>query len=126
IDFEETVGGQRHRYPELLNVERGLVAGKVIFTCDRPPDTHNAEAWLERRQLGAGARWAVVDSRQSSWVPRPKEAIFLRGHCDFGQTHYWRVRVEVKGTITQADGKKEPFEVADTSRESLIVCREKR
>ncbi|HZO66573.1 MAG TPA: hypothetical protein VFB74_16355 [Kribbellaceae bacterium] len=111
VEFEETVGGTLHRYPEMLNEDLRLVAGKAIFTCGRPPNTHHATASLEKRRQGAGAQWVVADRQQSSRVPRPKEALFLRGTCDFGETQYWRVHVEIKGTARQADGRVEAFEV---------------
>jgi len=110
----------------MLNEELRLVVGKVIFTCDQPPNTHNAIASLEKRNPGIGAQWVVVDKQQSSRVPRPKETIFLRGTCDFGEIQYWRVHVEIKGTVTQVDGMTAPFEVEDFSSRNQITCRERR
>lgn len=126
VEFEETVGGEHHRYPEILNEDLRLVAGKAIFTCDHRPNTHNATASLEKQRQGIGAQWVVVDRQQSSRVPHPKEAMFLRGTCDLGETQYWRVRVEIKGTVTQADGMIVPFEVEDFSSRERITCRERR
>jgi hypothetical protein len=103
-----------------------LVVGKAIFTCDRPPRTHDATAWLEKRRQGAGAEWTTVDGQQTSRVPRPKEALFLHGTCEFGETAYWRVRVQINGTIRQDDGRIDAFAAEDSSREIRIVCRERR
>jgi hypothetical protein len=126
VEFEETVSGTPHRYPEMLDVEQRLVVGKVIFTCDKAPRTHNATAYLEKRRQGAGADWRTVDIGQMSRIPRPKDSIFLRGTCEFGQTEYWRVRVEVNGTIEQADGTVDAFAMDDSSREARVTCRQKR
>ncbi|MGQ0775700.1 MAG: hypothetical protein ACT4NY_14990 [Pseudonocardiales bacterium] len=126
VEFDEVVGNEHHRYPEMLNEELRLVVGKAIFTCDQPPKKHNAIASLEKRNPGLGAQWVVVDKQQSSRVPLPKEAIFLRGTCDFGEIQHWRVHVEIKGTVTQADGMTAPFEVEDSSSQNSITCRERR
>jgi len=88
--------------------------------------THDATAWLEKRRQGAGAEWKTVDGQQTSRMPQPKEALFLRGTCEFGETAYWRVRVQINGTVRQDNGRIDAFAVEDSSREARIVCRERR
>ena len=127
MEFDETVGGTHHRYPQMLNEELRLVFGKVIFTCDgRRPGTHNATASLEKRKAGVGAEWAVVDRQQSSRVPNPKEALVLRGTCDLGQIQLWRVHARVSGTITQSNGNVQPYESEDYGQQREIKCRDRR
>src|SRR5262245_52290303 len=83
VAFDETVGGVQHRYPELVQGTR-FVYGKAIFTCDEPPQSHDATFELQTRRLGAGQQWRQVKYADSSHVPRPKEVLVGQATCDAG------------------------------------------
>jgi hypothetical protein len=101
IEFEETVGGVHHRYPYLANADLRLVFGKVILTCEgHRPQTHHATAFLETRRLGAGAEWRSRYDISSADVPSPKVTLFLKASCDRGTVAYWRVHVNITGSIS--------------------------
>lgn len=122
ITYEETVGGEHHRYPYLINAEQRLMAGKVLFTCTRPPTSHRATAWLETRRTGAGQQWRSVYDDSMARIPNPKDSIFLRGHCDRGTVAYWRIKVKLTGSGTDPQGRATNFEVEDFSREVRVDC----
>ena len=122
ISYEETAGGVRHRYPLLLDPSLRLIAGKVIFTCDRAPKSHHASGVLQTRWSGAGQPWRDVDRQESSRIPRPKDSLFLRGHCDPRTVAYWRVLVTVEGAGPDVNGKPNPFKAEDQSPNHRIEC----
>jgi hypothetical protein len=121
IQFEETVSGVHLRYPVLYLPEERFVAGKVIFVCDLPPRTHFAVAFLQTRRSGAGQQWLDVRREESRRIPRPKEAIFLPGHCDPRTVAYWRVKVTIEGATEDESGL-HPFKEEAYSRENRIEC----
>jgi hypothetical protein len=124
VAFRETVGGAQHRYPELVHGTR-FVFAKAIFTCDVPPESHDAVFELQTRRPGAGQAWRQVKYRTSSHVPRPKEAISDQGTCDAGVTAYWRIHVRVTGRGPKRGGESLPYTAEEFSREVAIDCPKK-
>lgn len=117
IEYDETVGGVRHRYPELAPGGE-YVTGKVIFTCDQgpPPMTQHARLYLQFHRDGS---WRQVAFNESGEVPRPRATVYTQGRCRSGS---WRLQVRVTGRARGPDGKTIEFDEEDSGRDRLIRC----
>lgn len=104
------------RFPpqEAPQVKAGEIVGRVYALCDKPPESHHLEYWLERRNT-EGAFVRVGPSLSSDRIPGKRRTTYdsLVLPCEPG---VWRVAANINGSL---DGRSYAFK---TNSGHLVVA----